>query len=141
MDLSAPRTLGPDTDTDTDTDIGPPLEQTVWIEPIHDSRVLPDVADPAESAVLRESVRLAFIVTLQRLPPRQRAVLVLREVLDWSAAEVAELLTTSVDSVTSALARARSTMSENDASSDIRPRDDGDRSLLDRYVAASRRTT
>jgi RNA polymerase sigma-70 factor (ECF subfamily) len=130
MDLSGPRALGPD------TDIGTPLEQTVWIEPIHDSRVLPDVADPAESAVLRESVRLAFIVALQRLPPRQRAVLVLREVLDWSAAEVAELLGTSVDSVTSALARARSTMSKHDASSDTRPLDDGDRSLLDRYVAA-----
>jgi RNA polymerase sigma-70 factor (ECF subfamily) len=130
MDLSGPRSLGPD------TDIGAPLEQTVWIEPIHDSRVLPDVTDPAERAVLRESVRLAFVAALQRLPPRQRAVLVLREVLDWSATEVAELLGTSVDSVTSALARARSTMSKLDSASDARPLGDDDRSLLDRYVAA-----
>jgi RNA polymerase sigma-70 factor (ECF subfamily) len=130
MDLSGPRSLG------SDADPGAPLEQRVWIEPIHDSRVLPDVADPAERAVLRESVRLAFIAALQRLPPRQRAVLVLREVLEWSAAEVAELLGTSVDSVTSALARARATMANLGASSDTRPLDDGDRSLLDRYVTA-----
>lgn len=130
MDLSGPATVGPN------TDIGSPLEETVWIEPIHDSRVLPDVADPAESAVLRESVRLAFIAALQRLPPKQRAVLVLREVLDWSAAEIAELLVTSVDSVTSALARARSTMTSLASSTATRPLDDSDRSLLDRYVAA-----
>lgn len=130
MDLSGPATVGPS------TDIGSPLEEAVWIEPIHDSRVLPDVADPAEIAVLHESVRLAFIAALQRLPPKQRAVLVLREVLEWSAADVAELLATSVDSVTSALARARSTMTTLDPYADNRPLDDADRSLLDRYVAA-----
>jgi RNA polymerase sigma-70 factor (ECF subfamily) len=116
-------------------DIGAPLEQTMWIEPIHDSRVLSDHADPADRAVLRDSVRLAFVAALQNLPPRQRAVLVLREVLDWPAADVAELLGTTVDSVTSALARARATMARLDSASP-RQLDDGDRSLLDRYVAA-----
>jgi RNA polymerase sigma-70 factor (ECF subfamily) len=133
MDLSGPSTVSPGGGLAA---IGAPLEETVWIEPIHDSRVLPDSCDPAEGAVLRESVRLAFVAALQHLPPKQRAVLVLREVLGWSAAEVAELLDTTVDSVTSALARARSTMAGIDPSTSGRALDDGDRSLLDRYVAA-----
>jgi RNA polymerase sigma-70 factor (ECF subfamily) len=133
MDLSGPSTVSPGAGLAA---IGAPLEETVWIEPIHDSRVLPDSCDPAEGAVLRESVRLAFVAALQHLPPKQRAVLVLREVLGWSAAEVSELLETSVDSVTSALARARSTMAGIDRSSRGRALDDSDRSLLDRYVAA-----
>jgi RNA polymerase sigma-70 factor (ECF subfamily) len=130
MDLSGPATVGPN------TQVGAPLEETVWIEPIHDSRVLPDSGDPADGAVLRESVRLAFVAALQHLPPKQRAVLVLREVLGWSAAEVADLLDASVDSVTSALSRARSTMGELDASATGRDLGDDDRALLERYVTA-----
>src|SRR3954447_12614516 len=72
-----------------------PTAESVWVEPSVDARTLPGVADPAEVAAGKESVRLAFVATLQNLPPRQRAVLILREVLRWSAAEVAELLGTS----------------------------------------------
>ncbi len=129
MDLSGPSAFG------ASANIGVPLEETVWIEPIHDSRVLPDAGDPADRAVLRESVRLAFVAALQHLPARQRAVLVLRDVLAWSAAEVADLLGTSVDSVTSALARARSTMAGLEPAGGRQLVDD-DRSLLDRYVSA-----
>ena len=130
MDLTGPGTVG------DRADIGPALESTFWIEPIHDSRVLPESTDPAESAVLRESVRLAFVAVLAHLPPQQRAVLVLREVLQWSAAEVAELLDSTVDSVTSALARARATMRNLSDGSAGRALDDGDMSLLESYVAA-----
>jgi RNA polymerase sigma-70 factor (ECF subfamily) len=133
MDLNGPSSVDSGTNVKF---IGAPLEETVWIGPIHDSRVLPDRCDPAEGAVLRDSVRLAFVAALQHLPPKQRAVLVLREVLAMSAAEVAELLEISVDSVTSALARARATMSKIDPRSGGRALDDGDRSLLDRYVTA-----
>ncbi len=128
MDLGGPSSVG------EPTDIGGPLESTRWIEPVHDPKVLP--ADPAETAVLRESVRLAFVCALARLPAQQRAVLVLRDVLQWSAAEVAELLDTTVDAVTSALARARATLRAADAASSGRQLDDGDRTLLDSYVAA-----
>lgn len=130
MDLTSPSAVG------AETDIGVPMESTTWIGPIHDAKVLPDSADPAESALLRESVRLAFVAALAHLPPQQRAVLVLREVLQWSAGEVADLLDTTVDSVTSALARARAAMKQLSASSVGRALDDDDRSLLDSYVAA-----
>ncbi|MEP6851634.1 MAG: sigma factor-like helix-turn-helix DNA-binding protein [bacterium] len=119
-----------------DTAIGAPLESARWIEPIHDAKVLPDTADPAETAVLRQSVRLAFVAALAHLPPQQRAVLVLRDVLQWSAAEVADLLDTTVDSVTSALARARATLKKRSPPSAGRALNNDDRSLLDSYVAA-----
>ena len=107
---------------------------TAWVEPVLDRQVLPDDADPAERAVLRESIRLAFVSALQLLPPRQRAVLLLREVLRWKAEEVASLLDTTVASVNSALQRARATMAENGGRLDPRPLDDDSSELLARYV-------
>jgi RNA polymerase sigma-70 factor, ECF subfamily len=114
-----------------------PLPEVAWLQPVPDVRVVPSEADPAEIAELRDSVRLAFVTTLQLLPPNQRAVLILREVLAWPAAEVAELLGTSVPSVNSALQRARATLAEHgDPQAEKRPLDDDQRELLARYVEA-----
>ncbi|MET9799476.1 sigma-70 family RNA polymerase sigma factor [Streptomyces sp. NPDC006368] len=112
--------------------------EVTWLEPVPDGRVLPSVTDPAETAVSRETVRLAFVAALQHLPPRQRAVLILREVLAWKASEVAELLSTSVASVNSALQRARATLAESaPADTDVAdPLDEEQKQLLERYVAA-----
>ena len=101
-------------------DIGPELGEGTWVLPAPDARVLPDHADPAYVTAQRDSVRLAFVAALQHLPPRQRSVLLLREVLDWSAAEVAELLGSSVASVNSALQRARATLAAQDLGDDGR---------------------
>jgi RNA polymerase sigma-70 factor (ECF subfamily) len=114
-----------------------PTEETRWLTPVPDVRVLADHGDPAEIAESRESVRLAFVATLQLLPPRQRAVLILREVLRWSAAEVAALLGTTVQSVNSLLQRARSTMATWPADTAVSaPTDAAQLALLDRYVNA-----
>lgn len=83
-----------------------------WVEPVLDVHAIPADADPAERAILRQSIRLAFVAALQHLPPRQRAALLLAEVLGWSAAEIAESLDTSVAAVNSALQRARGTLAE-----------------------------
>jgi RNA polymerase sigma-70 factor, ECF subfamily len=112
---------------------------TAWVEPILDRQVVPEDADPAEQAVQKESIRLAFVAALQHLPPRQRAVLLLRDVLRWKAEEVAQLLDTTVASVNSALQRARATLAGISAAKEARPLDDDDRELLDRYVDAFER--
>ncbi|MGY2128348.1 sigma-70 family RNA polymerase sigma factor [Blastococcus sp. SYSU DS0617] len=112
---------------------------TAWIEPVLDRQVLPEDDDPAEQAVARESIRLAFVAALQHLPPRQRAVLILREVLRWKADEVAALLDSTVASVNSALQRARATLAELDGRPAPRTLDDDDRALLARYLDAFER--
>ena len=120
-----------------DTALPAPLPEATWIEPMPDGRVVPD-GDPEDVALARESVRLAFVAALQHLPAKQRAVLILREVLRWRAEEVAELLDTSVASVNSALQRARATLASRnlDGESEPEPMDDAHRELLARYVAA-----
>jgi RNA polymerase sigma-70 factor (ECF subfamily) len=134
-----PMDLGPA--SSADTPLGEQLPEVTWIEPIPDGRVLPSGGDPAEVAEARESIRLAFVAALQHLPARQRAVLVLREVLRWKATEVAELLETSVASVNSALQRARAALSENQLSEDgpTEPMDEDQEALLVRYVDAFER--
>jgi RNA polymerase sigma-70 factor (ECF subfamily) len=124
-----------------DTPLPTPLAETTWIEPMPDARVVPTGGDPADVAVARESVRLAFVAALQHLPPRQRAVLILREVLHWKAEEVAELLGTTVASVNSALQRARATLGHRDvaASRAAEPLDAKSEALLKRYVDAFER--
>ncbi|MEW6583958.1 MAG: sigma-70 family RNA polymerase sigma factor [Actinomycetota bacterium] len=124
----------------TDTPIGDPLPEGTWILPAPDGRVLPAGGDPGDVAVRRETIRLAFVAALQHLPPRQRAVLILRDVLAWRASEVAELLDTTVASVNSALQRARATLAATDTGDHPGPAPDGARrELLDRYVDAFER--
>lgn len=115
--------------------------EVTWVEPVPDGRVLATDGDPAEVATARETVRLAFVAALQHLPPRQRAVLILREVLRWRAGEVAELLETSVASVNSALQRARATFAAAGAAptDTYQPMDAEQQALLGRYVDAFER--
>jgi RNA polymerase sigma-70 factor, ECF subfamily len=117
------------------------LPEITWIQPMPDGVVVPAEGDPAEVAVARETIRLAFVAALQHLPPRQRAVLILCEVLRWKASEVAELLDTSVASVNSALQRARATLeASNVSAADTSPSvDEADAALLARYVEAFER--
>jgi len=125
-------------------DLGPGLPEGAWVMPIPDDRALADHADPAQVAAQRESIRLAFVAALQYLPARQRAVLLLREVLGLSAAEVADLLDSSSASVNSALQRARATLAARDASAlssgaagaAPRPDDEAERDLLAEFVSA-----
>jgi RNA polymerase sigma-70 factor (ECF subfamily) len=133
MDLAPPR--------EAEVPLGEALPEERWLEPVPDSLVLPEKGDPADVAESRESIRLAFVAALQHLPPRQRAVLILREVLRWRAEEVAELLETSVASVNSALQRARASLARSGVSesSPTGPMDEGRRALLARYVDAFER--
>jgi RNA polymerase sigma-70 factor (ECF subfamily) len=122
-----------------------PLEErarTHWLEPVPDARAIPEDADPAQRAILRESIRLAFVAALQHLPPRQRAALLLTEVLGWSAAEVADGLDTTIAAVNSALQRARATLGARGLGVGEAPRaqiSDADAALVARYVAAFER--
>ena len=133
MDLSGPSTA--------DTPAAAMLPESEWVLPVPDARVLPIDGDPAELAEARETIRLAFIAALQHLPPRQRAVLLLRDVVRWHATEVAELLETSDASVNSALQRARATIAASNItdSDPVMPMDDAQQELLDRYVDAFER--
>ncbi|MFD2080185.1 RNA polymerase sigma-70 factor, ECF subfamily [Actinopolymorpha cephalotaxi] len=121
--------------------IGEPASERFWVQPVPDALVLPMDGDPGELAVRRETIRLAFVAALQHLPPRQRAVLILRDVLTWKADEVAVLLETTVASVTSALQRARSTLRAVGGvpGEPLRPSDHAQRELLARYCAAFER--
>jgi RNA polymerase sigma-70 factor (ECF subfamily) len=127
------------------TSVGAPRPEATWVEPMPDHRVVEASDDPAELAASRESIRLAFIAALQHLPPRQRAVLILRDVLRWRAAEVAELLETTVVSVNSALQRARESLASSGArrpdpaagsTGFTGPTSEDQRRLLERYVDA-----
>jgi len=124
-----------------DKPVDPPTSDIPWLGPVADRSVIPTTSDPAEAAVIRESVRLAFVAALQHLPARQRAVLILREVLKWRANEVAELLDTTVVSVNSALQRARATLAEHNVTAGSAPRtvDASQEELLARYVDAFER--
>jgi RNA polymerase sigma-70 factor (ECF subfamily) len=131
-------------------DFGPAVEpvesnlhthpEATWMQPIPDALAIPE-SDPAERVIAKETIRLAFVAALQNLPARQRAVLILCEVLRWQAREVAELLDTSVASVNSALQRARATLDERGVSANdpVAPMDRAQRDLLSRYVDAFQR--
>jgi RNA polymerase sigma-70 factor (ECF subfamily) len=120
--------------------LGAPLPEYTWVQPIPDGRVLPEDGDPAELAASRETVSLAFVAALQRLPPHQRAVLILREVLCWRASEVAGLLGITSASVNSSLQRARAALGKAAPPADpYSPLDSEQRALLTRYVDAFER--
>lgn len=110
-----------------------------WIEPIADGQALPEAESPEERASLKQSIRLAFISALQRLPPRQRAVLLLAEVLDWQAAQIAESLETTTAAVNSALQRARATIASQDLGAPQADLSETQVALVARYVDAFER--
>jgi RNA polymerase sigma-70 factor (ECF subfamily) len=119
--------------------LGPLRHEVPWVTPVPDGRVLADSADPGELVAQRDTIRLAFVTALQHLPPRQRAALILCEVLRWSAAETAELLETSVAAVNSALQRARASLSqlrEEDGGAGL---DEAQSKLVEQWVDAFER--
>jgi RNA polymerase sigma-70 factor, ECF subfamily len=133
-----PMEMGPDSQP-VESMLGPMLPEATWVTPISDVGVAPESADPAEVAQYRESIRLAFVAALQHLPARQRAALILCEVLRWQVAEAAELLATSVPAVNSALQRARATLRDHAVDARLEPLDDADAELLGCYVDAFER--
>jgi RNA polymerase sigma-70 factor, ECF subfamily len=138
---ATPMDLGPARPHDI-ADIGDILPEVTWLEPIPDDIVVAPEGDPAQVAASRETIKLAFVAALQRLPPRQRAVLILCEVFNWKAKEAAELLETSVASVNSAPQRARATLEASEVSEAETPATveaEADQELLARYVEAFER--
>jgi RNA polymerase sigma-70 factor (ECF subfamily) len=133
-----PMELGPASPPD-ESFLGPLRPEAPWVTPIADGKVMDPAGDPAEVATQRESVRLAFVTALQHLPARQRAALVLCEVLSWSAADAAELLDTTVAAINSALQRARAALAQLPAGGKPRPLDAKTDDLLKRYVDAFER--
>jgi RNA polymerase sigma-70 factor (ECF subfamily) len=115
------------------------LPGSAWIEPIPDVHAVPADAGPDEALVLRQSIRLAFVAALQHLPAKQRAALLLTEVLGWAVSDVAESLDTSVAAVNSALQRARATLSTRDLTEPRAPLSDAQTSLVNRYMDAFQR--
>jgi RNA polymerase sigma-70 factor, ECF subfamily len=124
-----------------DAPLPAPIAWDTWVQPVPDEAVLPETSDPADLVESRETIRLAFVAALQTLPPKQRAVLILREVLRWRASEVAELLDTSVAAVNSALQRARAALDATVIGDGrtLDPTDVAQQDLLDRYLDAFER--
>jgi RNA polymerase sigma-70 factor, ECF subfamily len=135
-----PMEMGPASPPE-ESHLGPLLPEATWVTPVPDASVAPEMGDPAAVAEYRESIRLAFVAALQHLPPRQRAALILCEVLRWQVAEAAELLGTTVAAVNSALQRARATLAGAGIAADAAPAalDDDHAALLERYVDAFER--
>jgi RNA polymerase sigma-70 factor (TIGR02960 family) len=137
-----PSGLGrPDDGPDRSPTPVPPGEVS-WLEPLPDAWTVPPADDPAATAIKRESLRLALIASLQHLPARQRAILILREVLAFSAAETAEILDTTTAAIKSGLQRARARLDELQPEPDelLEPTDERARALLDGYIAAFERS-
>jgi RNA polymerase sigma-70 factor (ECF subfamily) len=133
-----PMEMGPSSSPE-ESRLGPLLPEVTWVTPIPDDRIAPEGADPAEVAQYRESIRLAFVAALQHLPARQRAALILCEVLRWQVGEVAELLDTSAAAINSALQRARATLRTLPEEPHPRELVPCDADLLRRYVEAFER--
>lgn len=133
-----PAEMGPASPPDPSL-LGPLQPEATWVTPIAEAQIGLDYGDPAELAEQRESIRLAFVTALQHLPPRQRAALVLCEVLRWSASDTADLLDTSVPAINSSLQRARATLGSLPHGGQPRKLDSENAELLARYVEAFER--
>ncbi len=133
-----PMEMGPSSPPD-ESHLGPLLPEALWVTPVSDASVAPEGTDPADVALYRESIRLAFVTALQHLPPRQRAALILCEVLGWQASEVASLLESTVPAVNSALQRARATLGGLPSEPRHAVLEDPEAALLDAYVDAFER--